>query len=257
MAYPLSKKNHTLLALLIISVISGCSSKLNLQPQIDEVNSIRHNDTYPNEGKTIWSVGQWALYKTENASREEVFRLFDGKPVGGFRKISITGQSGASFWLEQHIVWPDHEEHIAALVTGMNQPDANHLKITQLKFTQSDGEVIEINEENLASDTAVAPLDDMQYLLNLLEHSHRKGRIGNITVPAGTFENTNEVPFSMSLRFGKTEGNVLYSYAVPISTMVKLQATQDTSGWLKDTSTWELADFGQSGASSYFSFSKE
>ena len=142
MAYPPSKKYLFLLALLIIGVISGCSSKLNLQPQIDEVNSISHQNTYPNEGKTLWAVGQWALYRADYATREEVFRLFDSKPVGGFRKISITGQSGTSFWVEQQIVWPDHEEHIAALVTAMNQTDAKHLKITRLKFTRSGGEVV-------------------------------------------------------------------------------------------------------------------
>ena len=253
MAYPLSKKNHTLLALLIIGVVSSCSSKLNLQPQIDEVNSIHHEKSYANQGEITWSAGQWALYKTHTTSREEIFRLFDSAPVDGFRKISITKQSDSSFWLEQHIVHPDQEEHIAALVIGMNQQDAKHLKITRLKFTQPGGEVVEIDEQNLASDNAKDTLEKMQYLLNLLEHSNRKGRSRNITVPAGTFNNANEVPISMSLLLGQVKGNVLYSHAIPILALAKLQTAHDTSGWLKDTITWELSDFGQSGASSYFS----
>jgi hypothetical protein len=248
-----NKKKYTFLVLLIIGITSSCSNNVKLQSEIDAVNNLHPDKTYANQGETIWAVGQWALYKTRSTSREEIFRLINTGPVNGFRRIAITGKSGTSFWLEQHIVEPGHEQHIAALVTGMNHQEEKQLKITKLKFSQANGEIVEIEEQELASSEAEDARAKMQYLLYLLSHSQNKGRSRNITVPAGTFYNVNELPISLSLWLGLVKGTVMYSQAVPILSVVNLQVINDTSGWFKDTSTWELADFGQTGKSSYFS----
>lgn len=243
-----------LILLVFIAMLSGCATDAKLQAQIDQVNRLDYHKSYDNQGDANWAVGQWVLYRTSTRSQEEIFRFFDKEPIPGFRKITITGKTGSSFWLEQQIVGPKQEETIAALVDVAASQGKSRFNIVRIKFTQSDGKVVEIDNKNIADSQAENAWEEMQYLINLFEHSHKHGRIGTISVPAGTFNNAYEIPFSMSRVLGQEKGNVFYSHAVPILTLVKLQATDTTSRWFKNTSTWEIADFGHSGGSSHFSF---
>lgn len=93
----------------------------------------------------------------------------------------------------------------------------------------------------------------MRYLLQTYNFSHKINRVRNVAVPAGIFQNATETAISMSQLLGQITATVHFSNAVPVLHIVRSETQSLSGAWFQDITTWELANFGMTGASSFFS----
>ncbi len=238
----------------MLFLLFGCArNDKGLQQQIQAAVEISQERTYPNKATHPLQAGQWAKYVVQHSYSEEMFRLIQSSPETEVYTISVTAVDNTSFLLQQTTLSTSGETHVEGLVSGLESQDATQFKIESLRFSDKTGKVASFSGSEIESGSADEAKDALKFLLNILIQSHKADRYRTVTVPAGTFLQAKQIPFSFSTLLGQEKGNILFSKAIPVLGVAELSAVRISSAWFKETERWQLLDFGWSDANSYFS----
>ena len=236
--------------LVILLALTSCSNT-ELERKIDDVFEQSRSGAHDNGSRTPWEVGQWVTFRITNRGHETLFRWFGGAEKG-FKTIAITKKKGTAFWLERHEIWPNEESHTAVLVDKFESAQPEIAEVLRVKMETDDGEVKEFPADDEENSEVATIRERVQSLLTMVGHAKLSSRARDVTVPAGTFEETHPAPISVNLRTGRAVGNIWYTNAVPIAYYAKSEVTTGSWMFFFSTVTEELVDFGSKGAQSHF-----
>lgn len=228
--------------ILVVPALVSCASyDPALVERIEEVWDQSSAETlYENGDPQPWQEGQWVRMRTlDNGTR-------------GLLTVALAGEEGPTHWIEFHKVEPHFEMRAALLVESYRAGDTERTRILRVKLQRPDGEIVDLEVDSEEAAEMQALRADIDILLDLLEMRHSPGRIEDVVVPAGTFQDAVEKPFVITSAEGKWKGSVWFTDAVPLTGWARVEARTPHLGLLQWKRSLQVDAFGESGARSAF-----
>jgi hypothetical protein len=195
---------------------------------------------YENGDPQSWQVGQWVRLRV------------DDNGTRGFRTVLVAKEEGTAYWIDIHDVWPDRERRAALLVDGYRPGDTASTKILRIQLQRANGEIVDLEAD---SEEAVEARDiraKIGFLLDLIELRHTSGRIEEVAVPAGTFQDAVEKSFVVTAGGEKWMGSIWYTNAVPVTGWARVEARSPYLVLLTWKRSLQVVAFGETGVASAF-----
>jgi hypothetical protein len=224
----------------VILLFAGCGASIDpiLQGRINAYFAQKSSDTFAPAGKfqhpMQFSVGQWVMYA----------HTYNGKR--SVSKMSIVGQEGKGWIIENYSLTESNETTVQMLVTGLDKYSETYkpedIDIVWVKMKKKGSDEIQKLEGPMLS------LSKSMYRNGMLNYGLKLSALGDggdVSILAGAFMKTTKATSQVEISGNKYVSDVWFYQDVPINGMIKSVRTDGSA-------TTELISFGKTGARSGF-----